>query len=324
MKPKAILFLIFAFLLPACGPGNALLTDDANLDTGKDNETKKESIEKSIITIKVLNNPVGDSSETDIKIYIKGQNLRGYSYKIGSEDKKECAKGSNYTLKALGDPIEEDISKLPDGKIVLCLVGMTLEDQWQPYDEATIITWNKNTELQANIEGNEQAYLGRWVSSCNLNSIEGEESLYYKSRLVIEKNRPTTYKTTYYGTENCLDDLRLVRTVTQQVEWSLTETIDESVFFFTNTENITDVVLPFSEATASLLFGQECQSKLENAKDNLISELCPANFKDAIFSIAEIRRGDLLYVGEESKGKDGTKPSQRHSEYKKTALRKIN
>jgi len=90
--------------------------------------------------------PAEISSETTLTAKIAGEKVASYQVKFGEKALTDCATPSGYSeAKPASDSLELDVSKLPDGDIVVCVLGVNEAEVVQPLDAATKISWVKDT-----------------------------------------------------------------------------------------------------------------------------------------------------------------------------------
>lgn len=86
------------------------------------------------------------SSNTNIQIDVGGSDITQYRYKFGPIGSTDCTDLTGYSSQILTTTqITEDISGLPDGEYILCLLGVNSLSQEQSVTTPSTMTWFKDT-----------------------------------------------------------------------------------------------------------------------------------------------------------------------------------
>jgi hypothetical protein len=133
--------------LGACKPsGDQLIPEDPRRSTSTDAEQQIQADQtEGVIQATLEEVPEGSSRQTRFNFAVGGEQLSHYSYKIGPAVTTECGLATGYETKAIGEPIQADISDYPDGEIVLCVLAQHENGDWQPFEAVTRFSWIKET-----------------------------------------------------------------------------------------------------------------------------------------------------------------------------------
>lgn len=129
-----------------------------NYQIGPICKSNKSTTNVSNLPIAVVSNyPNGASDLVDLNMPVSAINptdYAAYKWKIGSTAQTDCHNPADYSQEILGTaPIKINISQIPDGGITLCAVAKNLNDQWQPFEDPTIINWVKSKAPVAIVKG---------------------------------------------------------------------------------------------------------------------------------------------------------------------------
>ncbi|MGE0631620.1 MAG: hypothetical protein AB7O96_04390 [Pseudobdellovibrionaceae bacterium] len=88
--------------------------------------------------------PTSPSAQTDLNIFIAGTDVTFYKYKIGAGGSVDCTVIDDYSIAiSIGVPIANSVTSIPDGPVVLCILGMNATGQ-QSLALPTEVTWTQD------------------------------------------------------------------------------------------------------------------------------------------------------------------------------------
>lgn len=74
------------------------------------------------------------------RVFINSNQYKKFLFKVGAADKIDCKIEAGYQQRDIGEPLDGELADLPDGPILLCLVGIQ-DDGSADYENMKSITW---------------------------------------------------------------------------------------------------------------------------------------------------------------------------------------
>ena len=110
------------------------------------NSSKNKQI--TLPTAVISNYPTGTSDIVELNMMVSAldpADYAAYKWKLGPTSQTDCYNSVGYSPEVSGEtPIIINIANIPDGEITLCAVAKNLNDQWQSFENPTIINWLKS------------------------------------------------------------------------------------------------------------------------------------------------------------------------------------
>ncbi len=161
-------------------------------DTISNDLSTEQSYNRSINIIvdglAVLDNvPINTNNTQYLSITVGGKGISRYKYKIGEKKSTNCSLATGYSQTySVTQKIQDNISALSDGDILLCVVGQTLSGNYQAYENATQAEWTKTTTAPNAIINDHPT--GQSNADSLSITISGQDVTHYKFKLGMSTN----------------------------------------------------------------------------------------------------------------------------------------
>ena len=166
-------FLFFGFMilsLNACQPSTEIVTVEQRRDQQNQQDQQPIVVQKTTnqdlkvtpkdefsdaIQAVVRGAPAGESSDLIVSLEVSGAGIVQFLYKYGISDETDCAVESGYIIQRNASaPISIDFSGLEGGDVLVCVIGGTISNVWQPYSSATKVSWTQTAPVEEDSQEN--------------------------------------------------------------------------------------------------------------------------------------------------------------------------